>query len=154
MRDKRFSNRINVGKIATALIAACCIILTFRMPAIAQRAATLIPVLKASATISGQPIVFVKTDNPEVTSTLLILEAGGETGKHYHPTSSFNYVLEGVITIEFEDGKQREFKAGEAYMETVNTLHNARNLGDVPTKLIVATFSEKGRSNVIRPETK
>jgi quercetin dioxygenase-like cupin family protein len=157
MRVKRFLLRIKRTRlIRIALVAACCNLvlgLFLAMPATGQHAATLIPVLKASTTMSGQPITFVQTDRPEVTSSLLTLAPGGETGRHYHPTSSFNYVFEGTITIEFDTGERREFQAGEAYMETVDTIHNARNLGNVPMKLIVATFSEQGRPNVIRPAT-
>lgn len=142
--------------IRTALLVVCFSLLLgllLELPTTAQRAATLVPVLKASTTMSNQPITFVRTDKPEVTANLLTLAPGGETGRHYHPTSSFNYVFEGTITIEFDNGERREFKAGQAYMETVNTIHNARNLGNVPMKLIVATFSEQGKSNVIRPAT-
>ena len=55
------------------------------------------------------------------------------------------------VTIEFDDGKQKGFPAGKAFLEAVNTWHNAKNLGDTPVKMLVVFFGEKGKKNMIGP---
>ncbi|MGH8498339.1 MAG: cupin domain-containing protein [Methylococcales bacterium] len=53
--------------------------------------------------------------------------------------------------MEFDDGKQKTFPAGKAFMEAANTWHNAKNLGDKPLKMLVVFFGEKDKMNMIRP---
>jgi len=113
----------------------------------APRGLTVAPVLKTSVTVLGQPVVYAKTENPEVISVVQTYAPGGETGWHYHLLSSHIYVLEGVLSLEMADGQKREFQAGQAYMESVRTWHNARNLGAVPLKLLVVGFGEERKSN-------
>lgn len=62
---------------------------------------------------------------------------GGETGWHMHPVPSFGMVLEGELEVELKSGETLLLKAGEAAAETVNVLHNGRNTGTVPVKLVV-----------------
>ena len=56
------------------------------------------------------------------------------------------------MTVEFEDGTRQTFKAGTGFLEVVNTVHSAKNLGDVPLKLLVVFVGEEGKPNLIRPE--
>lgn len=113
----------------------------------APRGLTVAPVLKSSVTVLDQPVVYAKTETPEVSSVVQTYAPGGETGWHYHLVSSHIYVLEGVLSLEMADGQKREFQAGQAYMESVRTWHNARNLGATPLKLLVVTFGEERKSN-------
>jgi quercetin dioxygenase-like cupin family protein len=46
-------------------------------------------------------------------------------------------VMEGELEVELKSGKTRVMKAGESVAETVNELHNGRNKGSVPVKLLV-----------------
>jgi quercetin dioxygenase-like cupin family protein len=62
------------------------------------------------------------------------------------------HVLEGTMTVEFEGGVQQTFQAGTGFLEVVNTLHSAKNLGEVPLKLLVVFVGEEGKPNLIRPE--
>ena len=109
------------------------------------------PVLKKSETITGQPIRYPTTKNPEVSSVLVTIKAGGESGRHKHPVSPHIYVIEGQVTIEFDDGKRQQFKAGEAFLEAVDTWHNAKNLSKTPLKMLVVFFGAKGQKTLIRP---
>lgn len=109
------------------------------------------PVLKESTTITGQPLHYLNTQSPEVTSVLVTIQPGGESGRHKHPVAPQIYVIEGEVTIEFDDGKQQKFAAGKAFMEAQDTWHNARNLGDKPIKMLVVFFGEKDKKNMLRP---
>lgn len=73
----------------------------------------------------------------EVTGLLVEIAPGGETGWHLHPVPSFGYVLEGELEVSLKDGTVKRVAAGQALAEVVNTLHNGRNVGKGPVKLVV-----------------
>ena len=133
------------------LLAAIILVSAHSPSLLAQDGFDAAPVLKKSETITGQPIGYPITQNPEVSSVLVTIKAGGESGRHKHPVSPHIYVIEGQVTIEFDDGKRQRFKAGEAFLEAVDTWHNAKNLGKTPVKMLVVFFGEKGQKNLIRP---
>jgi quercetin dioxygenase-like cupin family protein len=54
-------------------------------------------------------------------------------------------MLEGEIEVKLKDGKSKKFHAGEGLAEVVNTLHNGRNTGKVPAKLIVFYAGAEGK---------
>ena len=109
-------------------------------------------VMKGSTTISGQKIEYPKTDKAEMASVLVEIQPGKENGRHLHAVPTYVHVLEGTMTVEFEDGSRQTFKAGTGILEVVNTVHSAKKLGDVPLKLLVVFVGEEGKPNLIRPE--
>ncbi len=113
---------------------------------------TVTPVMKSSITISGQKIEYPKTDKAEMASVLVDIQPGKENGRHMHAVPTYVHVLEGTMTVEFEDGSRQTFKAGTGFLEVMNTVHSAKNLGDVPLKLLVVFVGEEGKPNLIRPE--
>ncbi len=69
-------------------------------------------VSKDTTTDAGEPIRYLSTPNPEVTSVILSLPPGGKTDWMTHPVPGYVYVLEGELTVEFADGTHVTFKAG------------------------------------------
>jgi quercetin dioxygenase-like cupin family protein len=108
--------------------------------------------MKSSTTINGQKIEYPKTDKAEMASILVEIQPGKENGRHMHSAPTYVHVLEGTMTVEFEDGSRQTFKAGSGFLEAMNTLHSAKNLGEVPLRLLVVFAGEEGRPNLIRPE--
>ena len=49
------------------------------------------------------------------------------TGQHSHPTPRFVYVLEGAVVLELDGRPPQTFKAGQAFAEMPNEIHNFRN---------------------------
>jgi len=117
-----------------------------------QQDVTVTAVMKGSTTIGGQKIEYPKTDKAEMASVLVDIQPGKENGRHMHPVPTYVHVLEGTLTVEFEDGSRQTFKAGSGFLEVVNTWHSAKNLGEVPVRLLVVFAGEKGTPNLIRPE--
>jgi len=113
---------------------------------------TVTAVMKGSTTISGQKIEDPKTDKAEMASVLIDIQPGKENGRHMHSAPTYVHVLEGTMTVEFEDGSRQTFQAGSGFLEVVNTVHSAKNLGEVPLRLLVVFAGEEGRPNLIRPE--
>jgi quercetin dioxygenase-like cupin family protein len=85
-------------------------------------------------------------------SVLVEIQPGKENGRHMHSVPTYVHVLEGTMTVEFEDGSRQTFQAGSGFLEVVNTWHSAKNLGEVPLRLLVVFAGEEGRPNLIRPE--
>jgi quercetin dioxygenase-like cupin family protein len=108
------------------------------------------PLLRTTTTSAGQPIVYPKTENPEVTALLVEIPPGAETGWHRHPFPCYGYILSGALTVEFEGGATHSYKAGDALAEAVNVLHNGRNSGADPVKLVMFVTGEKGQPFTVK----
>jgi quercetin dioxygenase-like cupin family protein len=52
---------------------------------------------------------------------------GAATGRHTHPTPRFVYVLEGAVVLEMDGRPTQTFKAGQAFVEMPNQVHNFKN---------------------------
>jgi quercetin dioxygenase-like cupin family protein len=107
-------------------------------------------ILKTKNMSNGQPIAYLKMDNPEVTVMTVELLPKAETGWHTHPVPVYAYVLSGSLTVEVEGKKTSIFQAGDAIIEVVNTRHCGKNTGDVPVKLVVFYTGAENLLNVIR----
>jgi len=85
-----------------------------------------------------------------VTGMVVEIAPGGETGWHLHPVPSFGIVLEGELELQLISGAVKRLKAGEAVAEVVNTLHNGRNVGQVPVKLVVFYIGSVGQKQTVK----
>jgi quercetin dioxygenase-like cupin family protein len=121
---------------------------TLAAPAAWAGNATVAPVLKTSTTLAGTPIVYPKTDTPEVTAVTIDVPPGGDIGEHMHPVPTFVYVLKGAIDIFPKGSEPRHYDAGQAYMEVVDTPHDAVNKGSVPAELLAVFVGIKGVKNL------
>ena len=109
-------------------------------------------VMKGMATIAGQKIEYPKPDKAEMESVIVEIQPGRESGRHMHSVPTYVHVLEGTLTVEFEDGSRHTFEAGKGFLEVVNMWHNGKNLGEVPLKFLVVFAGQEGTPNVVRPE--
>ncbi|HEY6874308.1 MAG TPA: cupin domain-containing protein [Geobacteraceae bacterium] len=106
--------------------------------------------VKTSVTGNGQQITYPVTDKAVVTAMTVDVAPGAETGWHKHPGPVFAYVMSGKLSVEIEGGKQLSFEAGDAIIEVINTMHNGKNSGNVPVKLVVFYLGSEGTPNVIK----
>jgi quercetin dioxygenase-like cupin family protein len=102
------------------------------------------PLLRTTTTTSGQQIRYPKTSRPVVSTLLVEIPPGCETGWHIHPMPCYAYILSGSVTVEFENGKKATYREGQAFAETVNTLHNGRNNGRKTTKIVMTVTGAEG----------
>jgi quercetin dioxygenase-like cupin family protein len=66
----------------------------------------------------------------------------GAIGKwHTYPNHAVVYVVEGTVTVEFRGGEPKAYKAGEGFVEPVNTVLRGRNKGRTPVKLVIFQVS-------------
>lgn len=132
----------------TLLLAACAAVLG--MPVAAQVNFTATPILQ-SGQAAGKQIAYPKTDSAEVTALVLTIGPGGETGRHMHPNPTFVYILEGSVDVEMDGGETHSYKAGDSFLEALNTWHNGKNHGTTPTKILVVFTGVHGKPNLVRP---
>jgi len=85
-------------------------------------------------------------ENPVSYLWLGELAPGAATGKHSHPTPRFVYVLEGAVTLEIDGQSPVTYKAGEAFQESPNVVHNFRNASATqPAKALGFQVAAKGQ---------
>ena len=132
-------------------IVAAAFLSLIASPVVAQVKFSATPVLQSGRTAGGTPIAYPKTDSAEVTALMLDIGPGGETGRHMHPYPTFVYVLAGAIDVEMDGGEVQSHKAGDSFLEVLNTWHNSKNKGTTPAKVLVVFAGVHGRPNAVRP---
>ncbi len=108
----------------TAWLAALAML--FAASVNAQQGQTVKLLLESSATVAGTPLKY-PTGTPKFTANLSTIEPGGSSPRHQHPVPTFIYVIEGTLFVDVDGAGTREVKAGEGFMEVVDTWHRNRN---------------------------
>ena len=114
-----------------------------------SRAAKVVPLLETSVDSLGKPIRFPQ-QNPEISMSQIELPAGGATGWHTHPVPALGYVIEGTLTVEYEGGRSVEVTRGQGFAEAVGVVHQGRNLGTAPVKLVAVFLGERGKQVTVK----
>jgi quercetin dioxygenase-like cupin family protein len=71
---------------------------------------------------------------------------GAATGRHHHPTPRFVVVLEGSVVLEVDGEPPLTFKAGEAFQELPDVVHNFRNASaTLPAKALGIQYAGHGQ---------
>lgn len=108
------------------------------------------PLLKSTTSWDGAPLVY-PAGTAEVSSLIIEIAPGAETGWHKHPVPSFALVLEGALEVRLKDGRSKRVTAGQTLYEVVDTWHNGRNVGEGTLKLLVTYAGTQGQTLTIRP---
>jgi len=104
----------------------------------------------AEATILGQGIVYPGELPAQVSSSILTVPPGVQTGWHFHSAPMYAYILEGTLTVTYETDsgtEEKVYRAGEAIMEAVGTHHNGKNTSDAPVRVLVVNMGAEGVAN-------
>jgi quercetin dioxygenase-like cupin family protein len=70
---------------------------------------------------------------------------GGAAGRHTHPGEELGYVLEGTLQLEIDGQPPRTLKAGEAFFVPAGIVHDGRNVGSGPAKVLATYVVETGK---------
>jgi quercetin dioxygenase-like cupin family protein len=70
---------------------------------------------------------------------------GGAAGKHTHPGEELGYVIEGTLQLEITGQPPRTVKAGESFFVPAGVVHDGKNIGSGPAKVLATYFVEKGK---------
>ena len=134
----------------SALISICALGISVALGA--ESDVRVSPMMKSSTTISAQRIEYPHTDKPEMAAVIVEIKPGKESGRHMHPVPTYVHILQGTLTVEFEDGSRQVVEQGRGFLEVVNTWHNGKNLTDQPLKFLVLFVGEEGKTNMVRPD--
>ncbi|MCQ4167259.1 cupin domain-containing protein [Tahibacter harae] len=109
------------------------------------------PLLKSTTSWDGKALAW-PAGEAEGSMLLIEIAPGAETGWHSHPVPSFAYVLEGELEVSLQDGRKNRLQPGQALAEVVGVLHNGRNVGQGPVKLVVFYAASKGQALTQKPQ--
>jgi quercetin dioxygenase-like cupin family protein len=109
------------------------------------------PVLKTTETNVGGPLAYPGAGKPELSSAIVTIQPGGRSNLHQHPVVTFVYVLEGEADLRV--GEQVfHYKAGDAWVEPIDTLNQIFNVGTVPLRNLVVFVGSEGNPNAVAAE--
>ncbi|KAA2244275.1 cupin domain-containing protein [Salinarimonas soli] len=80
-------------------------------------------------------------DRIEARLSTATIEPGAVGRWHTYPNHPVVYVAEGTVTVEFRDGPPKTFRAGEGFVEPVDTVLRGANKGSVPVRLVIFQLS-------------
>src|SRR5712664_3519367 len=70
---------------------------------------------------------------------------GASAGRHTHPGDEISYVVEGEGEILIDGQPVRKLKAGDGFVVPGGAVHDARNTGTVPLRMVGVYVVEKGK---------
>lgn len=140
--------------IATLLVTSCASSATTSSEAsetTSPDSVTSLPLLQAvTATILDQEIIYPSSTAAQVSSSVITLPPGMETGLHKHDAPMYAYILSGELTVTYDGGTTKVYKPGEAIMEAVGTAHNGKNNGKVDVQVLVVNIGAEGVANTVK----
>jgi quercetin dioxygenase-like cupin family protein len=101
---------------------------------------------QADRTVLGQPLAY-PSGTAEVSSSIVTLPPHAQTGRHRHLAPMYAYVLEGAVTVSYDDGTEKVLSAGSALIEAQDVWHNGRNDGDTDVRILVVNLGADGLVN-------
>ena len=93
-----------------------------------------------------------------VTGSTVTLEPGGQTGRQQFRVPTFIYIVEGVLTTDYEAGPvgiagAQYHASGQSFMDNGGWFHNHMNRSDKPVKYLMLHIGYPGRpAPVQKPE--
>jgi quercetin dioxygenase-like cupin family protein len=100
--------------------------------------------LSTSKTVMDEPIVYPTGSPAKVTTAIVSMAPGAETGWHKHGVPLVGLVLEGELTVDYGARGKRTYKKGDSVAEAMNVPHNGRNTGTDTMRLFVVYMGADG----------
>jgi mannose-6-phosphate isomerase-like protein (cupin superfamily) len=104
-----------------------------------------------TTTTAGEPLHYLSTPDPVVSSDILTVPPGKVSRWMVHPVPAYLYVLQGDLTLEFVDGKRQTFHAGQSLLQSQTQWHRGRNEGQVPLRFLAVFMGSKGTPVILHP---
>ncbi|MES2263377.1 MAG: cupin domain-containing protein [Pseudomonadota bacterium] len=87
----------------------------------------------------------VSGEHREAVVARVEIDPGVVAGRHTHPGDEISYVLEGEGELLIDGEDPRRVKAGDAFVIPAGKIHDAKNTGSVPLRLVGVYVVEKGK---------
>jgi quercetin dioxygenase-like cupin family protein len=72
-------------------------------------------------------------------------QPGASSGRHFHPGEEFGYVLEGTLELTIDGKPPMRLKAGDSIFMPAGAIHDAKNVGTGPLRVVSTYVLEKGK---------
>lgn len=118
--------------------------------AVASASPTAMLMDQQTTTVLEQPLSYPKGKAAQVSSTIVELQPGQETGWHKHNVPMYSYVMDGTLTVEYDAGVTKQFPAGTSFMEAMKVFHNGVNKGSSPVRVLVVFMGAEGLTNTVK----
>ena len=102
------------------------------------------------STVLDQPLVYPSETPAQVSSSIVTLPAGAQTGWHFHSAPLYAYILEGQLTVTYDTDQgqiEKTYSVGQSVMEALETPHNGQNRGTTDVKILVVNLGASGVTN-------
>src|SRR5262249_14734817 len=106
-----------------------------------------------TTTTAGEPLLYLSTPNPVISSGIVTLPPGGISRWMVHPVPAYVYVLQGDLTVEFEDGSTKTFHEGQVMLQPRAGWHRGRNARKVPPRFLAVFMGAKEVPGILHPPT-
>ena len=103
-----------------------------------------IELARTSQSWDGAELPDYPVGKPELIVKRLVFPSGSKLPWHHHPVMNYGIVQQGELTVIGLDGREKTFRAGEAVVEMVGTIHHGENRGDKTVVLDMFYISQPG----------
>ncbi|MCK7614788.1 cupin domain-containing protein [Roseibium sediminicola] len=108
-------------------------------------------VFTGDLTVAGEKVSFPQ-QNPSVRAIEITMAPGEVTGWHQHHAPLFAYMLEGEITVTYEEIGKKVYRQGDGLLEAMDVTHRGENTGDGPARILaVFLLGDDGKAVVEEP---
>ncbi len=83
--------------------------------------------------------------NKEVAMLSITIAPGGSSGRHTHPGDCYGTVFEGKVELRVDGREPRLVSAGDAWHNPRGAVHELRNVGDSPVRVVNTLVVDKGK---------
>lgn len=104
-------------------------------------------------TVLDQLIEYPDTGAAAITTAVIEIPPGVETGWHVHEVPLVAFVTDGELTVTYDTSSgeiEKRYSAGEVVLEAIGTRHNGRNDGDQPVRLLAVYIGAEGSANTVK----
>jgi len=108
-------------------------------------------VFSGDTTIAGEKLTFPQ-QNPSVRAIEITMEPGEVTSWHQHHAPLFAYILEGEITVTYEEIGKKVYRKGDGLLEAMNVTHRGENTGEGPVRILAVFLLGDGEEAVVQEE--
>jgi quercetin dioxygenase-like cupin family protein len=84
-------------------------------------------------------------ESKEAAVLAITIAPGGSSGRHTHPGDCYGTVVEGTVELRVEGREPRRVSAGEAWHNPRGAIHELRNVGDSPVRVVNTLLVDKGK---------
>lgn len=119
------------------------------MPALADGYPA-IPLFSGSKTVMDEEITWPTTGKAHVNALIVVLAPGEKTVVHKHGVPTFIHILEGEVTVDYQEHGKRTYRQGESFLEAMDVAHSGMNTGKVPVKILAVYMGADGAKDVVK----